>query len=148
VEQIEAMARYADLPGCTTSPGSRGHSRSHGADPEARGRIRPAAAAPGAYALGRGYLALGEDTLALPALQEAWDRGFREPRAAYALALVLGRHYQRAHAEVERIKNDTLRARRQASIEATYRDPHSRTCDGVPGRHPVARLPRRPDCVL
>ena len=124
VEQIEAMARYADL--------SRLHDvrQDRSAMLERMAAIRkrvegsgPLAAAPGAYALGRGYLALGDDARALPALQEAWDRGFQEPRVAYALALVLGHHYQRAHAEVERIKNDSLRASRQASIEATYRDP-------------------------
>ena len=124
VEQIEAMARYADL--------SRLHDvrQDRAAILERMTAIRkkvaesgPLAIAPGAYALGRGYLALGDDIHALPPLQEAWDRGFQEPRAAYALALVLGRHYQRERAEVERIKNDALRARRQAAIETQFRDP-------------------------
>ena len=124
VEQIEAMARYADL--SRLHDIRRDRAAILGRMTEIRNKVAesgPLAVAPGAYALGRGYLALGDDIQALPPLQEAWDRGFREPRAAYALALVLGRHYQRERAEVERIKNDALRARRQASIETQFRDP-------------------------
>ena len=124
VEQIEAMARYADL------------SRLHDIRPDRTALLRrmedirngidaagPLAVASGSYALGRGYLALGDDVHALPLLQKAWDAGFQEPRAAYALALVFGRHYQRERAEVERIKNDALRAQRQEAVEAKYRAP-------------------------
>ncbi len=51
------------------------------------------AAGPGRYALGRGYLALGDDVAARKELEAAWQLGFREPRVALALALALGHLY-------------------------------------------------------
>ncbi|REG33293.1 serine/threonine protein kinase [Archangium gephyra] len=54
------------------------------------------------YALGRGYLALGDKTKARDSLEAAWNQGYQEPEAAYALALVMGQLYQEQQLEVER----------------------------------------------
>lgn len=146
VEQVEAIARYSAL--------SRSHDI-HADQAKILARIReleteigaagPLAAGPGAYAIGRGYLALGDDARARAALESAWERGFREPRAAYALALVLGQLYRRELAEAERIRNDALRAERKKEIEAQYRDPalaYLRQSEGadVPSKEYVAAL--------
>ncbi|MFE8605105.1 protein kinase [Archangium violaceum] len=57
---------------------------------------------PGHYALGQGSLALGDERTARRHLETAWERGYREPQAAYALALVLGHLYQEQLLELER----------------------------------------------
>lgn len=44
-----------------------------------------AAEGPGHYALGRGYMAVGDSKRALSELQEAWRQGFQVPDVAYAL---------------------------------------------------------------
>ncbi len=78
---------------------------------------------PGNYALGSGYLTLDDDEKAREHLQMAWDAGFREPRAAYALALVLGRRYREKLLEAERIPSADQREARKRDIEATLRAP-------------------------
>ncbi|MCE9571713.1 MAG: protein kinase [Deltaproteobacteria bacterium] len=145
VEHIEAQARYSAL------------ARLHDIRPD-RAQIRAAmdaitaaiadegdaALGPGHYALGQGYLALGDDARAEDELRAAWQTGFRDPRAAYALALALGHRYQHALREVELLPAE-LRAARRAEVEARYRDPARaalRESDGaeVPSREYVAAL--------
>ena len=81
------------------------------------------AASPGHYALGRGYLALDDDVQARAHLAAAWNRGFREPRVAYALAQVMGHLYQRGLLAAERIEDTGERAAKKRMIEWLYRDP-------------------------
>src|SRR5262249_12778532 len=54
---------------------------------------------------------------------EAWRHGFREPRAAYALALVTGHLYQEKLREVERIEDRDQREAKRREIEGRYRAP-------------------------
>ncbi|MFY0563581.1 protein kinase domain-containing protein [Archangium lansingense] len=91
---------------------------------------------PGHYALGQGYLALGDTAKAREHLDAAWARGYHEPRAAYALALVLGNLYQQRLLEAER-QYQRLRAKtgpgdtsplqqleaRKRDLERHFRDP-------------------------
>ncbi|MCY1073865.1 serine/threonine-protein kinase [Archangium lansingense] len=91
---------------------------------------------PGHYALGQGYLALGDTAKAREHLDAAWARGYHEPRAAYALALVLGNLYQQQLLEAER-QYQQLRAKtgpgdtsplqqleaRKRELERHFRDP-------------------------
>lgn len=146
VEQVEAMARYSALaPKHDIRPDhARILARMRAIETEI-GAAGPLAAGPGAYAIGRGYLALGDDLKARESLEIAWRRGFQEPRAAYALALVFGHLYQRELIEAERIKDLPLRAERKRVIEAEFRDPaltYLRQSDGadVPSREYVAAL--------
>jgi serine/threonine-protein kinase len=145
VEQIESMARYAAL------------APAHDLRPD-RARLRVAidalaaeirdggelAEGPGRYALGRGHLALGEDPQGAAELTAAWDRGYREPRVAYMLAVAQGRLYQQALREIERLPS-ALRDERRQAIQHSYRDPalaHLRDSQGadVPSLDYVAAL--------
>jgi serine/threonine-protein kinase len=78
---------------------------------------------PGNYALGRGYLTLDDQEKAREHLQMAWDAGYRESRASYALAVVMGRQYQEKLLEAERISSKDQREARLKELEATLRAP-------------------------
>ncbi|MFY0526226.1 protein kinase domain-containing protein [Archangium gephyra] len=56
---------------------------------------------PGHYALGQGYLSLGNKEKAREHLETAWKLGYQESHAAYALVQVLGQLYQERLLEVE-----------------------------------------------
>ncbi|HEX2685815.1 MAG TPA: protein kinase, partial [Kofleriaceae bacterium] len=145
VERIESMARYAAL------------APAHDLRPD-RARLRAAidalaaeirdggelAEGPGRYALGRGHLALGDNARATAELTVAWDRGYREPRVAYILAVAQGRLYQQALRDLERLPS-ALRDERRQAIQRSYRDPalaHLRDSQGadVPSLDYVAAL--------
>ena len=83
----------------------------------------PLAKGPGNYALGRGYLTLDDVEKAREHLQMAWDAGYRESRAAYALAVVMGRQYQEKLLEAERISSKDQREARLKELESTLRAP-------------------------
>ena len=78
---------------------------------------------PGHYALGRGFLTLDDREKAREHLQMAWDAGFREPRVAYSLAVVLGREYQEKLLEAEQIAAAEPREARIKGIETALRAP-------------------------
>ncbi len=123
VERIEALARYAALAPPHDLAPDRAQIRGLMADLTAEIRAGGALAeGPGRYALGRGYLALGDDARALTELETAWARGFREPRAAYALAITEGKLYQRALRDLA-LAPPAVRERRRPEIERRYRDP-------------------------
>jgi tetratricopeptide (TPR) repeat protein/predicted Ser/Thr protein kinase len=72
---------------------------------------------PGSYALGIGYLALGDLDMARERLQAAWDSGHRSPELEGALGQVLGEIYLGEAEAAGRIRNADLRAARQSEIE-------------------------------
>jgi serine/threonine-protein kinase len=78
---------------------------------------------PGEYALGRGALALGDLQRTLKHLQAAWAAGFREPRVAYALALVNGQLYREGLDAAERAGGKDVRETARRELEKRYRDP-------------------------
>ncbi|QRO01881.1 protein kinase [Archangium violaceum] len=124
VEHVEAMARYSGLSPLHDIRADRQDIRAKMTELEAEiQRAGPLAMGPGQYALGRGMLALGDEVKAREHLEAAWAHGFREPRAAYALALVMGRIYQAQLLEVERLRNPEQREARRRDIERRYRDP-------------------------
>ena len=53
----------------------------------------------------------------------AWDAGYRESRAAYALAVVMGKQYQEKLLEAERISSKDQREARLKELESTLRAP-------------------------
>jgi len=122
--RIESMTRYSALaPLHDIRPdlkAVRAHMTQLQEDMRQAGAL---ANGPGHYALGRGYWTLDDDEKAREHLQMAWDAGFREPRAAYALALVLGRQYQEKLLEAERIPSKDQREARRQDIEARLRTP-------------------------
>ena len=122
--RIESLARYSALaPLHDIRPdlrAVRAHMDQLQADMRAAGAL---ANGPGHYALGRGYWTLDDTEKAREHLQMAWDAGYREPRVAFALALVLGRQYQEALLEAGRIPSREQREARLRRIEAQLRNP-------------------------
>ncbi|MCY1082518.1 serine/threonine-protein kinase [Archangium lansingense] len=124
VERIEALARYSDLSHLHDTRADQRAIRARMAALEAE--IQEAgeqAVGPGHYALGRGFLALGDEARARESLESAWKQGFREPRVAYALALVTGHQYQEQLLEAERIRDTERREARKREVERRYREP-------------------------
>ena len=124
VERIEAMARYSALSRIHDIRGDQAALRAalntlerdvHDAGERASG--------PGNYALGRGYLALGDDAKARQHLESAWTGGFREPRVAYALALAMGHLYQQHMVAADRVEQKSTRQAMRLQAEHNYRDP-------------------------
>ncbi|MDJ0839748.1 MAG: hypothetical protein QNK37_24745, partial [Acidobacteriota bacterium] len=60
---------------------------------------------------------------ALMHLQTAWNEGFREPEAAFAMGRTLGALYLQSLAELETINNREEREARRQNARARYRDP-------------------------
>jgi tetratricopeptide (TPR) repeat protein/predicted Ser/Thr protein kinase len=124
VERIEAMARYSALSRQHDVRADRAALRqSMGALEEEIQREGGMALGPGHYALGRGSLALGDRAGAREHLEAAWSNGFREPRVAWALALVLGELYREQLREVENLQNAERRAAARQELQARYREP-------------------------
>jgi serine/threonine-protein kinase len=124
VERIEALARYSDLAHLHDTRADHRVIRARMAALEAE--IQEAgeqALGPGHYALGRGHLALGDEARARESLEAAWRHGFREPRVAYALALVTGHQYQEQLLEAERLRDAGRREARKREVERRYREP-------------------------
>ncbi|QRK09581.1 protein kinase [Archangium violaceum] len=124
VASVESAARYSDLSPLhdTRADHEALRARMTGLEEEIRqGGER--AVGPGHYALGRGYLALGDEAKARELLDSAWAHGFQEPRVAYALALVMGRIYQRELDEARRIRDRDQREARLREAGRRYREP-------------------------
>jgi serine/threonine-protein kinase len=120
--RIESMARYSALSPLHDIRPDLKAVQAHMTQLQEEMRQAGAIAnGPGNYALGRGYLTLDDDEKAREHLQLAWDAGYREPRVAYALAVVLGRQYQEKLLEAERITDAAQRDARKKDLEATLR---------------------------
>ncbi|MCK6683199.1 MAG: protein kinase [Thermoanaerobaculia bacterium] len=78
---------------------------------------------PGAFALGRGHLALRDFEKARSLLEDAWKAGYQEPEVAHALGEVLGVLYERARENTRRIENKEAREARLLAVERDLRDP-------------------------
>jgi serine/threonine-protein kinase len=147
VERIESMARYSALSPLHDIRGDQAAIRAKMGQLEAEIRkAGPIAVGPGEYALGRGYLAFGEEDKAREALEAAWGHGFHEPRAAYALALVIGHAYREQLLEAEKMEGKERREAKKREIEQRYRDPalaylkQSEGADVLPSTAYVAAL--------
>jgi tetratricopeptide (TPR) repeat protein/predicted Ser/Thr protein kinase len=124
VERIEALARYSGLSRRHDIRAGRSEIRQHmSALEEEIHQAGPIAAGSGNYALGRGALALGDVAKAQEHLEAAWSHGFREPRGAWALALVLGQLYREQLLEAETLQSSERRKARIQEIERQYREP-------------------------
>jgi hypothetical protein len=118
-----ALRATHELPLHDTSP-ERGTVRAaiERLDREVQG-LPPALRAPGDAAIGRGYVALGDDAPARRHLERAWRAGYRAPELAYTLGLTLVHAYQE---ELARARLTRDEAERRLAIEAAnrrWRDP-------------------------
>ncbi|ATB37221.1 protein kinase [Cystobacter fuscus] len=124
LERIESLARYSGLSQLHDIRADRQALRVRMRELEAEIHEAGAlAVGPGHYALGRGALALGDEALAREHLETAWRNGFREPRVAWSLALVMGHLYQDQLQETERLRNPEQRESRRRDLQRQYRDP-------------------------
>ncbi|MBI4854346.1 MAG: protein kinase [Acidobacteria bacterium] len=87
------------------------------------GRVGRVGIGPGNYALGQGYLALGNYLKAKEHIELAINNGYNLPEAKYALGQIMGALYQQALEETSRITNPDIRKSREKEIEKEYRDP-------------------------
>ncbi|MCY1020138.1 serine/threonine-protein kinase [Pyxidicoccus sp. MSG2] len=135
VENIEALARYSGLAPLHDTRADRKKLRARMRELETELATAGAPAlGPGHFALGRGHLALGDEAAAREHLETAWEHGFREPRLAYALALVLGHQYQARRLEAERLREVGAREALLTDLRRRYRDPalaYLRLADGA-----------------
>jgi serine/threonine-protein kinase len=77
----------------------------------------------GNYALGQGYLTLGDYLKAREYLELALKSGYDLPEVKYALGQVMGALYQKALEETSQITNADIRKSREKEIEKEFRDP-------------------------
>ncbi|WP_437721300.1 protein kinase domain-containing protein [Sorangium sp. So ce861] len=123
-EQVESRARYAALSRLhDIHPDRQAMRAAMGALEAETEQAAPVALGPGHYALGRGFLAIGDEASARRYLESAWQLGYREPRVAYGLALLMARLYQRALIAAERVPGGEARAAKKREIGRLYRDP-------------------------
>ncbi len=87
----------------------------------ARGGSR--ARGPGAYALGRGHLALAEPQAARTELERAWEAGFRGAEVSSALGQALGLLYRRALLEAENLPGTSQREAERERARRELRGP-------------------------
>ncbi|MEW6365700.1 MAG: protein kinase [Acidobacteriota bacterium] len=78
---------------------------------------------PGAYALGRGHIALKEYDSAQEWLEKAWNGGDHEPDVALSLGLVLGKQYEEEMYLLENIRNKEIKEAQRRRIEQQYGGP-------------------------
>lgn len=78
---------------------------------------------PGHYALGRGYLALGDPSQAKEHLETAYKAGYVSPDMQYAFGRALGELFRRAVEETKRITNEEERKKKVEQLEKELRDP-------------------------
>jgi eukaryotic-like serine/threonine-protein kinase len=93
---------------------------------EVRARMKAlgrAAAGPGNYALGQGYLALRNWLSARRHLEVGWQNGFRTPEAAYALGVVMGELYRMELAKTGRIPIKEARELEKKRLQREYAQP-------------------------
>ncbi|MCP3140772.1 protein kinase domain-containing protein [Pyxidicoccus xibeiensis] len=124
VERIESSARYSALSPLHDTRDDRKalRERMDALETEVH-QAGTRAMGPGQYALGRALLALDDARGARERLEAAWNHGYREPRVAWALALVLGDLYrEQLLLDVERRGPEQREARRK-ELEQRYRDP-------------------------
>lgn len=85
--------------------------------------MSPSTQGPSLYAVGLGYLALGDNEAARSALHRAWEIGYQAPEVATSLGLVLGHLYGEAVREINAVANPSLREQRRTVVQASLRDP-------------------------
>ena len=81
------------------------------------------AESPGAAALGRGHLALGNLAEARKDLERSWKLGNHSPETAHALGQVMAGLYQQALAEARKIPDPIQRAKRKQTLATELREP-------------------------
>lgn len=121
---VEAIARYSALlpPHDARRERQIVRTRIDAIEHQAR-EIGELATGPGAYAVGRGWLALGDTERARSSLQHAWDAGYHTPDTAAALGQAMATVYRRKLYEARGISGKEMRQFRERQLAAELRDP-------------------------
>jgi len=124
VERLEALARYSALSRLHDTRADRRALRTRMEALEAEVlQAGEQAVGPGYYAQGRALFALGDVDGARERLEAAWAHGYRAPRVAEALALVLGNLYREQLLEVESLQDSARREAHRREVEQRFREP-------------------------
>ena len=78
---------------------------------------------PLSYAVGRGWLALGESSQARDVLERAWQSGYETPETALALGEAMSLQYRRERESALAIRNERQRQARLTHLDEAYRRP-------------------------
>ena len=124
VEEIDAVARYSAMsPLHDIRPDRELIRRQMQEIEDVMSGAGALGRAAGDYALGRGFLALGDLDAARLHLERAWSNGHRDSDAASALARTLSGLYRRELAELELVRDWASRQTRRDELERVYGDP-------------------------
>ena len=124
VEEIEALVRYSHLsPPHDIRPDRALLRRRMDDIAQAMDQAGEVGNGPGHFALGRGFLALGELEKAQRHLQIAWQSDYREPEVAAAMAQTLSALYRERLTEVELGGDWPARRHQIAELQKTYGHP-------------------------
>jgi len=123
VERIEALGRFVHMAYLHDVRGDYAEIRARMGRIEARmGRVGTIGEGPGHYALGRGWMVLGDWDRARDHLERAWAVGYRTPEVAYALGRTLGELYWRELREAEKEFHAGIREARRAEARRRFGD--------------------------
>ncbi len=78
---------------------------------------------PGNYALGRGFIILGEYDNALKYLKRSWDSGYKTRKVAYAMGLTLTKICKKEYDKIEKIHEKSLKDYQKKKIGEKYQKP-------------------------
>lgn len=78
---------------------------------------------PAQYALGRGFMTLGDIKASESYLKEAWKSGYDRPEVAHALGLTLGSIYERQIESVRNREETPEKQQQSRQVQKRYRDP-------------------------
>lgn len=124
IEKMEAIARYSKM--MPVHPIEQDSQKVYGRMSEIRSLINEMGEmgeGPGNYALGKGYLALGDYNNARKHLELAWNNNYQGPRVAYALGTLFGKLYQTELTKAEFLSDQDMKESQIADIEKNYRQP-------------------------
>lgn len=121
VERLEDLVRRATVAPPHDIRPEQAHLRRLLVDVQARMAASRRGRSSGAYALGRGYLALQEPGVAREHLEAAWQGGLRTPSVAYHLGLATGAVYLDALTAAQRGATPEARERLRRQAEDRYR---------------------------
>src|SRR5262249_6495752 len=94
---------------------------------------------PGNYALGRGYMELGQFKDAKGYLQKAWESGYRNGENANALGLTLGHLFQQELESAQAIESASQKKLRISQLESQYLAPVVNYLKSSEGLEPARR---------
>ena len=127
VERMDGWMRYAHLaPLHDVRPERRRVRAEIAAIEDEMARLAPASRPAGLYALGSGWLALGDAERAVSLLEEAWDGGHRTAGAALALGDAHARLYRDARERALRIADEAVRNATLEQAAGLHRRPAER----------------------